>query len=141
MSTNLSGTFQDAENFFNAEDWNHQKPLLHDDVIMFMVDDTQPPLIGKTDVMNYLNTKGTADKPQFSHLPSGPPLVSPPSPLPSKSTVHQKGANGVIRGPANWKDKKTDLNSRPIKYVFVFSQNPPPNSDWMIRFLKGWLSP
>jgi hypothetical protein len=136
MSADLVDTFLDAEGYFNRADLTSLKPLLHDEVIMWHVDDRQPPIIGKSDVVAYLKPLAQGDWSHFEHLPSGQPL--PPPRQPGESTFYYNGASGVVQGTAFWKDKSSDPDTtkRLIRYVFAFQKV---DNQWLIRHLKGSL--
>jgi hypothetical protein len=136
MSTDLTTTFLDAERFFNDGNWEALAPLLHENVIMWHVDDRQKPIMGKSDVMDYLTAQAPSDRSQFWHLPPGPP--APGLSTPGASTISQTDASGVIQGVAYWKDKRSDPDPPHfIRYVFVFERDS--TNHWTARQLKGWL--
>jgi hypothetical protein len=126
MSTNLLSTFGDAVVFFNAGNWNSLAPLLDTNVTMTHVDDNKPPIVGKNDVMSYLNSKGTEDRPQFQ--PSTSDVFPPAFPT----------VTAVIKGLASWKDIISDPLWLPIRYFFTFTRNSA-DDDWMIKQLSGRL--
>jgi hypothetical protein len=136
MAATLQATFIDAETYFNNADLFNLAKLLHQDVIMWHVDDRKPPIIGMNDVVEYfraLPSKG--DWSRFEHLPQGQAPLAFPQP-PGDSTIHQNGTSGVVQGTAYWKDKSSDPDTtrRLIRYVFVFEEV---GGQWFIHHLKG----
>lgn len=123
MSMDLSGTFRDAYEFFNSQNWPQLELLLDYDVTMKKLDDKVKPQHhdGKAEVVGYFLGHGADDRAKFT--PDEPPYYK------------EIGNIGLVAGSAKWQDKSSSPNTVPIAYAFAFTRDAKGN--WLALHLWG----
>src|SRR6266481_1221261 len=109
MATDLGQAFDQVSQLFNAGNYDELGQFFDEDAIMKRVDDPGS-IAGIGNLMAYLNTHQKPQNPQFE----GVKITSKKQP---------SSAQGIVIGTANYRDKKTDSNTIPVQFTFVFTRD------------------
>jgi hypothetical protein len=117
MATDLGTAFEEVSALFNAGRYDDLGKFFDQDAIMKRVDDPGS-IAGIGNLMAYLNTHQKPQNPQFE----GAKITSKKEP---------SSTQGIVIGTANYRDKKTDKDTTPVQFTFVFTRDDA-QSDWLL---------
>jgi hypothetical protein len=115
MAKDLLKAFKEAAQHFNTGNMDKVGEIFDSDVIMKRIGDPGS-VVGIGNVIAYLKRQKR----------QGPKLQNP------KITFQQeKGAQGIVSGTADYKNKASDSKTTPLQFTFVFARNDA-DSNWRL---------
>jgi hypothetical protein len=117
MATDLEKAFNQVSTLFNQGKYDELGQFFDEDAIMKRVDDPGS-IAGIGNLMAYLNTHQKPQNPQFEGV-----TIS--------SKKEPSSTQGIVIGTAKYRDKKTDADTIPVQFTFVFTRDDA-QSDWLL---------
>ncbi|MFZ2059471.1 MAG: hypothetical protein WAU82_00525 [Candidatus Binatus sp.] len=117
MATDLKKAFEQVSTLFNQGKYDELGQFFDVDAIMKRVDDPGS-ISGIGNLIAYLNTHQKPQNPQFENIEIS-------------SQKEPDATQGIVSGKAEYRDTKSDKNTIPVHFTFVFTREDA-KSDWLL---------